>query len=169
MKTELTAQRLRELLHYDPETGVFTRAIQLSPRAPAGVVVGGISPRGYVQMGVHQAGNHVAHRLAWLYVHGCWPTGEIDHINGVKTDNRIANLRDVSRTVNQQNRVAALRTNRSTGVLGVERKPGNAARPFLVRIRADGKRVRIGSFDTIEAASEAYIKAKRALHEGCTL
>jgi hypothetical protein len=112
---DLTAERLRELLHYDPETGVFTwlprqREMFREARHHAiwntrysGKRAGHAGAAlGYETISVIDRA-YFSHRLAWLYVHGAWPLCEIDHINGVRTDNRIVNLRDVARGVNQQN------------------------------------------------------------------
>lgn len=161
---ELTASMLRERVHYTPETGCFI----LIAGKKAGHVAGAPHPRGYVQMTVPGHPRTVlAHRVAWLYVHGVWPDGEIDHINGVKTDNRIANLRIVSRQLNNQNLKRAPRTNKSTGVLGVwNYKPGK----FIVSLtNEDGRRVRIGVFGDLPSAREASLSARRQMQSGFTL
>lgn len=111
----LTQERLKELLDYNPETGAFTR--RMSRRgAAAGSVAGSVHNRGYVQITVDGA-NHLAHRLAWLYVYGVWPTQDTDHINRVRNDNRIANLRDVSHRENMLN--TGVRSDNTSGVIGV--------------------------------------------------
>ena len=98
----LTAELLRQLLDYDPTTGVFTWKITRNSRLKVGDVAGSVRPNGYVNLGV--AGKlYLAHRLAWMYVHGEWPAGEMDHINRVRNDNRIANLRIVTRSQNCHN------------------------------------------------------------------
>jgi hypothetical protein len=110
---------------------------------------------------------HLAHRLAWLYVHGVWPTHQIDHINGDHSDNRIANLRDVPPRLNKENLRKAQRNNR-VGVLGVRALIGGAPR-WTAGICVDGERRYLGTFYSLDEAQAAYLKAKRALHEGCTL
>ena len=110
----LTQDRLKELLHYDPETGVFTRRVSAGGKK-AGSIAGADHNMGYRQISI--GGKlYLAHRLAWLYVHGEWPGVCIDHINQVKNDNRIANLRDVPWGVNQENRT---RKANKSGIAGV--------------------------------------------------
>jgi len=161
---DLTAAELRATLHYDPATGVFTRLAITNPNQHIGQVVGNTNAAGYRRIGIGRT-LYGAHRLAFLYMTGAWPTGEVDHINGDPSDNRFANLRDVPKALNQQNLQRAKRQN-SSGYLGVHvRKEGG----FRARIW-DGRRLRfLGTFDTAEEAHEAYVAAKRRLHEGCTL
>ena len=90
----ITADELRSILHYNPLTGVFTRIRSAHPHR-VGVVVGSVS-HGYILIGL-LGKRYRAHRLAWLYVYGTWPKHDIDHINRNRSDNRICNLRDVTR------------------------------------------------------------------------
>jgi hypothetical protein len=164
-RNDLTAGRLRELLDYDPGTGVFRWRANRG-RVRAGGVAGSLSVSGYLKARV-DGRSHWAHRLAWLYVHGEWPRGGIDHINGDRSDNRIGNLRDVPQRINAQNRRTARRDNTSSGLLGVD---WHAHRQrWRARIRLRGGRLDLGHFDTPEAAHAAYVEAKRRLHEGNTL
>jgi hypothetical protein len=161
----LTAERLRELLDYDPETGVFLWKVNRSI-GKAGQVAGGLSKAlGYRTIGIDSR-LYYGHRLAWLYVHGRWPEGVIDHINGDRTDNRISNLREVHQRVNVENR-RAVRKDSATGLMGVYRDKGTTK--LQARITARKVRYDLGWFDTAEEAHAAYLKAKRKLHEGCTL
>lgn len=161
MKYELTAARLRELLHYDTETGVFTHIATKRQRVIAGNVAGSTAQNGYRKHRI-DGGTYSGHRLAWLYVHGEWPKRWIDHINGDRSDNRIANLRDVSALVNRQNmRVAT----GAVGLLGVSRHH----RQYRAEIGHNYKNIVLGTFDTPEEAHAAYVQAKRRLHAGCTL
>lgn len=162
-KADLTAQRLRELLHYDPETGVLTRAVSTSCRARAGAVAGCINASGYRQIGFNKT-LFYAHRLVWLYVHGEWPKGHIDHIDGDKTNNRLNNLRDASGFVNSQNRRCAS-SNSAHGFLGVTKNK----RRWSARIFANGTQIHLGTFDSPEEASATYVAAKRIEHGGCTI
>lgn len=102
-KKALTAEIARQFLCYDPETGVITW--RTSPRygIEAGAVAGTQIKRGYIAL-TFLGFKVTAHRLAWLMHHGVWPTHGIDHINRIKTDNRICNLRDVPQAENLKNR-----------------------------------------------------------------
>lgn len=158
---DLTAERLRALVHYEPTTGQFTRIKALHGNA-VGPLKGYVDSVGYQILKVDYK-NRKAHRLAWLYVHGEWPTGVIDHINGDRLDNRIANLRDTTATVNAQNVVAPLRTNR----LGLRGVSFNATRcKYVASIMANKVRRFLGAFESAEEASAAYQAAKRELHVG---
>ena len=160
----LTTKRLRELLHYDYSTGLFTWRVSLRGRfARVGTKAGGLDPRGYLQICL-DGHRYFASRLVWLYEHGVWPVGEIDHINGLHADNRLENLRDVTRTGNQQNLRCACASNK-TGFLGVSAHMGR----YRAVIGHVGRKIHIGRFDTPEAAHQAYLKAKRELHEFCTI
>ena len=98
----LTVERLRELLHYDSDTGVFTWRVYRSPGAKKGDVAGCVNEGGYIATQVDRK-HYLSHRLAWLYVYGAWPIDEIDHKDGNPANNHIANLRDVTRLTNSQN------------------------------------------------------------------
>lgn len=167
MKTSLQASRLRELLHYDPETGVFTwRCGRQGVRAVKKLTAGGPDGQGYIRIKVDGT-YYGAHRLAFLYVLGALPAGHVDHIDGVRTNNRFANLRDVRPQVNSQNQRRATKRSR-TGLLGVS-APTYCRKTFRAEIKVSGLRIVIGEFGTADAAHEAYVAKKRALHEGCTL
>jgi hypothetical protein len=162
-KATITCEQLKAILRYDPETGVFTWAQDMGARAKSGAVAGARDGCGYT--GVKLFGrSYLAHRLAWLYVHGEWPKERIDHINGVRHDNRISNLRDVSPSVNSQNQKRA-RIDNSTGYLGVSRHP----KGFSAIIGIDGKIKRLGVYAEPEKAHSVYLEAKRQMHSGCTI
>ena len=158
----LTQERLKELFHYDAETGVFTRLIAINGNAKAGPILGGAS-KYYLYIGIDNS-KHLAHRLAWLYVHGEWPKDQLDHIDGVRRNNSIKNLRNVTNSVNAQNRKCAGSIS-TTGFLGVSKHRDK----FRATIMLNGEYRHIGNYETAESASEAYLKAKRELHLGCTI
>lgn len=160
---DLTAARLRELLDYDPITGIFTNRITRGSRAKAGDVAGSVTAYGYLTIRIDRVA-HQAHRLAWLYVHGALPAGDIDHRDGDGFNNAILNLRDVAHEVNTQN-IREPHADSGTGFLGVWRKRGRWTAGLCVR----GRRVCLGMHHTAEQAHAAYVAAKRRLHEGCTI
>jgi HNH endonuclease len=88
----ITRTRLKEFLHYDPETGVFTWLVKPCRNILAGSIAGNVMNEGYVMVKIDRK-NYKAHRLAWLYVHGTFPPDQLDHINRGRADNRLCNLR----------------------------------------------------------------------------
>lgn len=162
----LTQERLKELLHYDPATGVFTWRVAPNGRVKAGAVAGNIDPQeGYVRIGI---GGRLyrAHRLAWLYVHGAWPSQEIDHRFGVRHDNRISELREATKSENLQNQRRA-RADSKSGVLGVHWDKKN--RKWRAQIRLGGCTSHLGLFSGKEEAHTAYLGAKAQRHPFSTL
>lgn len=160
--TSLSVTTLRELLFYQPETGAFQWKAN-SGRAIAGAAAGTMRHNGYLGITI-QRRRFMSHRLAWLYVYATWPRGQIDHINGCRSDNRIENLRDVDWETNAQNMRHPSKAS-STGVLGIY----PVRNGFAAKISVDGKSQYLGSFQSHEDASAAYLDAKRKLHPGCTL
>lgn len=158
----ITQNRLRELAYYCPETGKFTH-LHSKGRKKAGMSAGSLRRDGYVYV-MFDGFRGMAHQFALLYVTGEWPTQEIDHMDGNKANNAFANLRQVSRRANTENKRTAKRTS-TTGLLGVVRHRDK----FVAKIVHAGKRTHLGVFETPEAAHEAYVQAKRRLHHGCTI
>ena len=159
----VTAEYIRQVLHYDPQTGEFVW-IQHSWRPDLiGKKAGSGQSAGYWAIAIHNR-KILAHRLAWLYMTGGWPEKHIDHIDGNKRNNRFDNLRDVSRFANLQNMRNATKAN-ACGYLGVCRH-GNK---WIMQIMANGVRHRQGGFSTPEEAHQAYLEMKRKLHGGCTI
>lgn len=158
----ISQEALRQFLVYDANSGVFTWKVGRSGmRSRAGCLAGSIN-KAYGYLRIKLAGvDYQAHRLAWLYVYGRWPENEIDHINGIRTDNRISNLRDVSGAINQHNRRTAPR-NSTLGILGV--RP--SGKKFSSSLSVGGERKYLGTFDSPELAHQAYVAAKRQFHEG---
>lgn len=159
----LTQARLKELITYDPETGVMHWRVSRG-KAMAGDVAGNPN-KNRLQLTVDGVATLV-HRFIWLYVYGKWPDGVIDHIDGNGHNNSLKNLRDVSQHVNTQNNREP-RSNNKSGFLGVclDRSRGL----YKAEITLDGRNRHLGRFATAEEAHEAYLKAKRELHEGCTI
>lgn len=154
---------LTDMLDYNPETGVIVRKVSVSHNAKAGDTFGSVGVAGYLIGGLCGK-NYRAHRVAWALHYGDWPSGEIDHINGIKTDNRICNLRRADHSLNMQNLKKAQRNNK-TGFLGVFKREGK----FKAVISLNRKNIHLGLFNTAERAHAAYLKAKRVLHDGCTI
>jgi hypothetical protein len=153
----LTADRLRAVVSYDPETGIFRRLT--GPRQ--GKAIAGIDiSTGYVRFWV-DGGMYRANRLAWLYMTGQWPTEQIDHRNTVRADNRWANLREASRSQNKTNCHAY--ANNTSGIKGVS-PSGRANKPWAAAISKDGVTRRIGRFVTKAEAARAYAEAASRLH-----
>ena len=160
--------KLKELLDYNPETGDFHwRCKPKSGRVSVGDRAGSRHNRGYIQVRV-DGGHYLAHRLAWLYVYGAIPASLVDHINGNRADNRIANLRLATPSENQQNRRQAHK-NSATGYLGVGYVRTRQTRPWIARIKVNGKEKKLGFFSTPERASAAYMAAKREFHSAATV
>ena len=148
----IDAETLRAMLDYDLETGVFRWRVTLSNRAPAGTIAGARNGGGYMQIRVWGC-IRAAHRLAWLYVHGVWPPEDVDHINRVRHDNRLANLRLASRSENLMN--AKKRKGTGTTLKGVTFRGGR----YIARIRVRREEKHLGCFATEQEAHGAYCAA----------
>lgn len=163
-KAILDITRLRSLLNYNPDTGEFHWLVDRRPNKTAGKLAGSPDEEGYLRIGIDRR-RYRSHRLAWFYVYGEWPELEIDHKDTDRTNNRIGNLRQVTRHVNMQNMRKSPTKAASDLPMGVCR----SRRGFYSQICVYGKKINLGSYPTPEAAHEAYVKAKRQHHEGCTL
>lgn len=155
----LKHERLLEVLDYCVESGVFVWKKSRGNRAN-GQKAGTAQSNGYWTIIVDRT-PHLAHRLAWFYVHAAWPPEDIDHINGIRTDNRIENLRAVSRSQNMQNQRGP-RSNNITGFLGVRRNHKRFS-AFIKAVKNAPAKY-LGTYDTPEDAHAAYMTAKAALH-----
>lgn len=160
MSTELTQARLKELLHYDPETGVFTWRAGSCNRWPTpGRVAGTPDGKGYLMVAI-DGQRYKCHRLAFLYMAGKLPDAQVDHISGAVADNRWDNLRTATQSQNMQNR--KVRVDNSSGYPGVNWN--SAVRKYIARICVGGVRQYLGCFDDAEEAGKAYLEAKARLH-----
>jgi hypothetical protein len=156
----LTIEWISSVLEYAPETGLFLWKIN-SGSAIKGGKAGSLDTQGYRRIGL---GNRLykAHRLAWYLCTGNWPKDEIDHINGNRDDNRIANLRQADRYINTQN--ASIRSDNSTGFAGVSfYKP---TRKWKAQIGHSSVKLHLGYFDSPSDAHAVYVAAKMELHPG---
>lgn len=164
-KVYVSSDRIRELFNYSPENGLLTRRIRTAKCTQLGEVAGTYDKKGYQHLNVDNI-RYLAHRLIWLHVHGVWPANCIDHIDGNPSNNRLSNLREATKTENNQNTKKARKDNQS-GLLGVVVRPKE--NKFAAKINANGKRIHLGRFDTAKDAHAAYIKAKIQLHKFNTL
>lgn len=142
----LTHQRLLQLLKYDCSSGIFTWAVA-KQRCPIGKVAGTAHSGGYVSIKIDQK-RYFAHRLAWFYVTGSWPSQQIDHIDLDKKNNSFANLREASAQQNSCNTP----TRSKSGLKGVTQTRGK----FVARIQCSSQPLHIGTFLTKEKAHAAY-------------
>lgn len=158
----ITQEKLKDVLDYNEETGDFTWKIRIAGVVEIGDVAGCKVAHGYIKIIINKE-QYYAHRLAWLYVHGVWPENQIDHINHDRSDNRLENLRCVTRQGNNRN--TKLYKNNKSGVTGVAR-----ARNFnrwIAKIKVSGKEIVVGSFkDKFEAiCARKSAEVKYGFHE----
>lgn len=157
--SEPTRARLRDLLEYDPETGLFVWRVRTSNRVQVGDVAGAFRPDGYIGISIDRRIT-LAHRLAFLYMTGELPSADVDHINGSRTDNRWCNLRHATRMQNLQNTTKPRATKH--GLMGVtfDRRRGK----YIAQITTNYVYKQLGRFNTAEEAHASYLAAKRKLH-----
>jgi hypothetical protein len=155
MKTQLTAERLREVLSYDPLTGRFTWIVQKRGQ-PFGAMAGTVNSSGYVVIEIDDK-LYLAHRLAWLHVTGNWPPNRIDHQNRIKSDNRWTNLRDATPSQNAGNSGVCI--NNKSGIKGVCFVASTGK--WQAQIKVFGKQTYLGQYEHIEDARDAYTSAAR--------
>ena len=149
---------IRQVLEYNKETGKFMWKVRVNSKVPSGANAGTPQNNGYILITI-KTKKHLAHRLAWFFENGEFPNGQIDHINGVRTDNRIVNLRVVTTSENQQN----LRSPRGKNpYLGVSAVKGTSL--WQAHIQANGIQKNLGRFKTPEDARDAYMSAKKTWH-----
>lgn len=160
----LTQELLKTLLEYNPITGIFTRKISTNPKNKEGETAGTLY-QGYKVIKL-LGKSYQAARLAFLYMEGCFPSGQIDHINHMRDDDRWINLRLVSQQENSKNRSKYV-TN-SSGENGITK----SGKKYRVQLSSNGKRYSFGSHETLEEAVIARDQGKRELglhdNHGCT-
>lgn len=150
---ELTHETLLSLLEYDPDTGVFIWKVDRKRLAKTGTIAGSINGSGYRQISVNGK-LYLAHRLAWFYCFKEWPYNVIDHINGIRTDNRLDNLQDVTQNKNVRK---ASRKLSSSGLRNVQKVHNR----YTASIKVNGKSIYLGVFDSGEDASACVDRYKK--------
>lgn len=159
---KITQKQVRAHLLYNPRTGAITRRIANSNSVKRGDFAGQRHD-GYLRIQVLGV-RKLAQYWIWLYMTGREPLDEIDHRDGDRSNYRWSNLREASHSLNQQN-LRKARSTSTTGFLGVCRM----GRKFQAAITVSKKKQFLGTFSTARLAHAAYLKAKRELHEGCTI
>jgi hypothetical protein len=144
----MTPERLREVLEYSPDSGLFVWRVRLAKNVGPGQIAGCLRPDGYIGIRIDGV-RYMAHRLAWFYMTGTWPKEQIDHKNCIKDDNRWVNLREANRSQNGANHGRLLSRNKS-GLKGVSWSKASK------RWRAQGRYQHLGWFATKEEAAAAY-------------
>ena len=162
---DIDCTHLREILNYDPETGIFTWKKKTSKKIVIGKIAANLRPSGYMQISLYGR-RYMAHRIALIWMYGGCNSFDVDHINGNKSDNRIINIRPATRSENKQNRLS-IQPNNKSGYSGVDwHEHSNGWRATITTMR---KQKHLGIFKTPQEAYEAYIKAKREFHPFSTL
>lgn len=153
-------ESIKASFRYDPETGEIFRKLPDGREKKASFY----SKRQRRNRVTFKSKKMFSYRVAWLLHHGQWPDGEIDHINGDSADDRILNLRDVPRSVNQEN-IRKPTARNLLGILGVSK----SGKKYAAMLTVDGVSTCLGLYETPENAHAAYLNAKRIHHAGCTI
>lgn len=148
MKDGLTQERLKELLDYEPETGLFRWKISISRRAIVGEIAGSDHGNGYIEIGI-LGKKYYCHRIAWLYMTGEWPASQIDHINRVRRDNRWGNLREATQSENMLNNAAC-------GFYW-----SKSRNKFIAEITINKKSIHAGQYSCMLDARAAYLRTRK--------
>ncbi len=156
MAKELTQERLKELLHYDAMTGEFTWKVYRGGKARVGTIASYDDGQGYIRIKIDGT-RYKAHRLAFLYMTGEWPKDQVDHIDGCRSNNAFKNLREATERQNSANRRRSVGSYSGFKGVSFNRKQGN----YSAQIKVNGKLIRLGRFNTPEAAHAAYCEAAK--------
>lgn len=160
---KITQKRLKELLHYDPDTGIFKWKVQISNRIKIGDIAGCINQQNYIKIRI-DGKIYASHRLVWLYMEGYFPENDIDHINQIKTDNRWKNLREISPQCNARN--CGLYKNNKSKIKGVYW--ANTIKKWKVQIKIKQKTKYLGIYDNLDEAVCVRLAVEQCLNwEGC--
>ena len=153
----LTQERLRQVLHYDPDTGIFRWKVSPSNSVKFGSIAGCVNTIGYWQISIDNE-RCLGHRIAWRYMTGNWPINDIDHKDRDRSNNRWDNLREATRGQNLSNSKSRC----ASGLKGAYYKKHR--KKWFSHIRHDGIIYRLGDFDTAEEAHAAYAREAKRLH-----
>lgn len=156
---KMTLEEARKIFDYNPKTGVLRWAVPPKGGVHSGSIIKGKCQKGYLRLG-YKYKTYRVHRVIWLLVYGEWPKEQIDHINGIKDDNRICNLRAVSNRENHKN--MPLRSDNTSGHTGVYWS--KRENKWEVRIRSVGKFIFLGYFDDKRKAIEKRKQYERKLN-----
>lgn len=154
----ITQNELKEILQYNENTGVFTWKQSPAKHIKIGDIAGSLDANGYTYIRINKK-LYKAHRLSWLYVYGEWPKNQIDHINGVKNDNRVINLRDVTNRENHQNK----KEHREGKLVGCNFH--KKTQKWRAQIQINGRLKHLGYYNTELEAHEAYLKFLKQLDD----
>ena len=152
---ELTQEKLKKFLHYDPDSGLFTW-IKDKARAKAGDKANSTNSRGYIQISI-DGKRYQAHRLAFLYMLGRFPKQNVDHPNHIRSDNRWSNLRETDHAGNNRNR--AMDSRNTSGCVGVCWHKN--WKLWHAQIKVKGKQIHLGTFKKIADAIAARKVAEK--------
>lgn len=151
----LTFEKANKRVKYDPETGNFIRIFSRKV-SDIGKQIGVSDHKGYVKISIDKV-NYRAHRLAWFLMTGKWPENQIDHINGIKSDNRFCNLREATHSQNNANKSKTVKN--VSGYKGICKVNSR----WRALIKVDGKKIHLGYYDTPEEAHAAYVAKSKEL------
>jgi hypothetical protein len=152
-------ERAKQLLEYNSETGIFRWKVSPNKRIAEWSVAGTNHTEGYISISVDRK-RVLAHRLAWMFVYGRPPHGEIDHINRVRNDNRISNLREATSASNKQN--LSMRSDNKSAIMGVNWH--KASQKWRAYVSVNGRQISLGYYDSIHAAKAAREEGKKKHH-----